>query len=321
MGGKKEGYFMKFYSHDTDSFEDEKIQLVFIQFGYEGLGLFYTILEKLAKSEEPIKTQVLKSQLRIGKKLQKAWDFMEEIELISTNFDETFSKRLANFIESSLKKRKKTSKKILQWRENQSITKNVTGYNVKCNHPIEVYKDRTIEIDYLNLNAAIAAESDNYSPKINLEKEKKVSPKKEIQTTTHWKKLIDVWFEFYKTNHNGTEPSFKGQDPKRLKMILDNLQKRSEKNGRDWNEKTAAETFSAFLNFAFKNGWLKNNFLLSNLENQFDAIITTHDGKQQHSKGKQSGTDDYAAMVKREMELVAGSGGNDSGGRDWNSNA
>ena len=32
-------------------------------FGYEGLGLFYTALEKFAQQEKPIKTAVLKKQL------------------------------------------------------------------------------------------------------------------------------------------------------------------------------------------------------------------------------------------------------------------
>jgi len=75
---------MKYFQHNTQSFQDEKITQLFINFGYEGLGLFYTILEKLAYQESPLKTEVLKSQLRIGKKLGKIWKFLEEIELIST---------------------------------------------------------------------------------------------------------------------------------------------------------------------------------------------------------------------------------------------
>jgi hypothetical protein len=47
---------MKYFLHSTDSFQDEKIAELFLHFGYEGLGLFYTILEKLAKQEKPIKT-------------------------------------------------------------------------------------------------------------------------------------------------------------------------------------------------------------------------------------------------------------------------
>ena len=61
---------MKYFLHDTSAFEDEKVSELFINYGYEGLGLFYTILEKLAKQEKPIKTSVLKHQLKVGKKLE-----------------------------------------------------------------------------------------------------------------------------------------------------------------------------------------------------------------------------------------------------------
>jgi len=70
---------MKYFLHDSNAFNDEKITELFLNFGYEGLGLFYTILEKLASQEKPIKTIVLKAQLKVGKKLEKCWLFMEQI--------------------------------------------------------------------------------------------------------------------------------------------------------------------------------------------------------------------------------------------------
>ena len=58
---------MKYFLHDSNSFNDEKVTELFMAFGYEGLGLFYTALEKFAQQEKPIKTAVLKKQLNIGK--------------------------------------------------------------------------------------------------------------------------------------------------------------------------------------------------------------------------------------------------------------
>ena len=46
---------MKYFLHDSNAFNDEKITELYINFGYEGLGLFYTILEKLASQEKPVK--------------------------------------------------------------------------------------------------------------------------------------------------------------------------------------------------------------------------------------------------------------------------
>ena len=90
---------MKYYLHDSNSFNDEKITELYIKYGYEGLGLFYTLLEKIASQEKPIKTSILKSQLRVGKRLEKCWQFMEDIELIQSNNGETFNEQLMNYSE------------------------------------------------------------------------------------------------------------------------------------------------------------------------------------------------------------------------------
>ena len=126
---------MKYFLHDTSAFDDEKITELFMSYGYEGIGLFFTILEKVAKQEKPVKTSVLKSQLKVGKRLSKVWGFMEEIGIISSNNGETFNERLLNYAQKYQIKKEKTAKKILEWRNNQIDTKNVTGYKNKCNAP------------------------------------------------------------------------------------------------------------------------------------------------------------------------------------------
>ena len=124
---------MKYFLHDSNAFEDEKVALLYMEFGYEGLGLFYTILEKLAKQEKPIKTSVLKMQLNVGKKLEKCWNFMESIDIISSNNGETFNKQLLNFSEKYKIKKEKNLERIKQWRDNQEVTENVTHYESVCN--------------------------------------------------------------------------------------------------------------------------------------------------------------------------------------------
>ncbi len=126
---------MKYFLHDTSSFDDEKVSELFIIFGYEGLGLFYTVLEKIARQEKPVKTDVLKSQLRIGKRLDKCWVFMEQIGLIQSINGETFNKELLNFSEKYQIKKEKNRKKISEWRERQEDAKNVTSYEPSGNAP------------------------------------------------------------------------------------------------------------------------------------------------------------------------------------------
>lgn len=126
---------MKYFLHDTSAFQDEKISQLFIKFGYEGIGLFFTLLEKIALQEKPVNSLVLKKQLFIGKKLEKCWNFMEEIDLISTKNGETFNENLLKFSEKYKIKKEKTREKVSQWRDKQKDKKNVTGYVPDCNPP------------------------------------------------------------------------------------------------------------------------------------------------------------------------------------------
>jgi hypothetical protein len=126
---------MKYYLHDTSAFEDEKITELYMSFGYEGVGLFFVLLEKIAKQEKPIKTDVLKRQLRVGKRLEKCWSFMESLGIISSSNGETFNEQLLKFSEKYQIKKEKNAKRISEWRENKQLTKNVTHYEHVSNTP------------------------------------------------------------------------------------------------------------------------------------------------------------------------------------------
>ena len=126
---------MKYFLHDTNAFNDEKVTELFMKFGYEGVGLFYTILEKFANQEKPIKTNVIKAQLKIGKRLNKCWNFMEEIDLIQSVNGESFNKQLLNFSESYQIKKEKTRKKVAEWRKKQADAESVTDYVPVSNPP------------------------------------------------------------------------------------------------------------------------------------------------------------------------------------------
>jgi hypothetical protein len=165
---------MKYFLHSTDSFQDEKIAELFLHFGYEGLGLFYTILEKIAFSESPIKTKVLKHQLKVGKKLEKCWKFMESLGLISSNNDETFNLRILSYSEKYQIKKEKNKERILKHRENQKVTENVTHYNAEC-----------------------------IPPKVNIKS--KVNKRKEIQIQGDgFFEVWDKWIVYKKEEHKET---------------------------------------------------------------------------------------------------------------------
>jgi hypothetical protein len=123
---------MKYFLHDTNSFNDEKVTELFIQHGFEGVGLFYTILERLAAQEKPIKTSVLKTQLHVGKRLEKCWQFMEQIGIISSNNGETFNERILSYSEKYQIKKKNNRDRVERFRmvhsDNEADIKSVTHY-------------------------------------------------------------------------------------------------------------------------------------------------------------------------------------------------
>ena len=123
---------MKYFLHDSNAFNDEKITELFMLFGYEGLGLFYTFLEKIAQQEKPVKTSVLKEQLKVGKRLNKCWNFMESIGIVCSSKGESFNEQLLNFSEKYQIKKEKNRIRIANFRAKQE---DVTHYESVGNTP------------------------------------------------------------------------------------------------------------------------------------------------------------------------------------------
>ncbi len=126
---------MKYFLHDSTAFLDEKVTLLYLQFGFEAVGLFYVILEKLALQEQPVSEIVLKSQLNIKKRLQKQLNFMYKIGLLEVQNGNVFNINLLNFSGKYQIKKENTRKRVSEWRDNQSDAKNVTCYKSVRNAP------------------------------------------------------------------------------------------------------------------------------------------------------------------------------------------
>jgi hypothetical protein len=165
---------MKYFLHDSNSFNDEKITELFMAFGYEGLGLFYTALEKFAQQEKPIKTAVLKKQLNIGKKLDKCWSFMETIGLISSNNGESFNKQLLKFSENYKIKKEKSAERLKQWRDNQQHTENETHFeHVRNASKVKISKvNRSKVKEYSNSNELNSLKKHSFENSIYFDKKK-----------------------------------------------------------------------------------------------------------------------------------------------------
>lgn len=157
---------MKYFLHDCNALNDEKISELVVAHGYEGLGLFYSVLEKIGAQEKPVKTTVLKHQLNVGKKLDKCWSFMEQIGLISSKNGETFNERILSYSEKYQVKKEKNRERILQWREKQVDTGIVTCYEQPCNTPKLNEVNKVNEVNDIRANALVAKATDEPDQKI-----------------------------------------------------------------------------------------------------------------------------------------------------------
>lgn len=248
---------MKYFLHDSNAFNDEKITSLFIRFGYEGLGLFYTILEKLAQQEKPVNTDVLKHQLKVGKKLEKCWKFMEEIGLISSNNGDTFNKQLLNFSEKYKIKKEKNAERISEWRKKQEVTENVTHYESVCNSP-KVKESKVKEIKEENKDAEI------------------VKLKDIPEGLTIPKKLEDIKFPFDSPEFNHAwlswlsyrkESKIKAYQPVGLQHALSHLS-----NLAGGDEKKAIK----IIQLSIANGW--QGFFKLNEDKPLNRALTPADG-------------------------------------------
>ena len=224
---------MKYYLHDSNSFNDEKITELFMVYGYEGLGLFYTLLEKIASQEKPIKTSVLKSQLKVGKKLDKCWLFMEEIDLINTNNGETFNKQLLNFSGKYAIKKETNAKRVKEWRDRQVIEKDVTHYeSVRNTGKVKESKVKESKVKESNI-----IRDNSEIPNLN------TNEKFLLSIPLEWQTIVSKWLIFKKDK----QQPYKGLTS--LNTMFDKLKKFSNENpniGLEIIENSISSNYSGF---------------------------------------------------------------------------
>lgn len=99
---------------------------------------------------------------------------------------------------------------------------------------------------------------------------KKVKEKKAPEL--YWNELVGVYFDFTKQKFHDV-PSFDGSAPRDLKTIIQTLRKRAEDKGVEWTHEVATTRFRHFLEWAFMDKWLSQNWLLQNINRQKDKIF------------------------------------------------
>ena len=145
----------------------------------------------------------------------------------------------------------------------------------------------------------------NDSPEQPKEERKKGSAqKKKEDATPHWQALVSEWFRFYAQMFNGAEPSFTHSPEAReaLRMLIAKLKHRIETHpstaGQEWTEGLAVDWFRKFLIKAWEENWMRQNFLLKNLNTSFDAIKDRKPGQ----KSAIGGGNNAAAIIPADRD-------------------
>jgi hypothetical protein len=128
--------------------------------------------------------------------------------------------------------------------------------------------------------------ADASAPREKSAKKQKASSKKNTPAPAakFWAPLVELWFTFNEEKY-GARPTFHGADPRHFRKILDILEQRAINAGLQWTERIAHERLRAFLDIAFKDQWMQQNFLLPHLDKFMDKFILN----QQHGNSKISG--------------------------------
>jgi len=97
---------------------------------------------------------------------------------------------------------------------------------------------------------------------------KKEKPSPEL----FWNELVSVYFDFCRDKFHEA-PTFDGSAPRDLKSIVKTLRERAEKSQVEWTSDVAKFRLHNFLEFAYKDSWLRNNFLLFNINRQKEKLF------------------------------------------------
>lgn len=100
----------------------------------------------------------------------------------------------------------------------------------------------------------------------------KIKTKKPKVVEPHWQDLTALYFSFCKEKYNDI-PSFDGSAPRDLKNIIQTLRKRAEDKNVEWSHEVATTRFRHFLEYCYSDRWLRDNFILYNINRQKDKIF------------------------------------------------
>lgn len=88
----------------------------------------------------------------------------------------------------------------------------------------------------------------------------------------YWQDFIEAYFSYTKEKFK-EPPTFDGSAPRDLKAIIQALRKRAEDQKVEWTKQVALNRFKMFLDMAYSEWWLREHWMLSNINRSKDPIF------------------------------------------------
>lgn len=92
------------------------------------------------------------------------------------------------------------------------------------------------------------------------------------QPEPFWNDFVAAYFSYTKEKFK-EPPTFDGSAPRDLKAIVQALRKRAEERNVEWTKETALFRFKTFLDYAYSEWWLREHWLLSNINRSKDIFF------------------------------------------------
>lgn len=155
---------MKYFLHDSTSLNQDLIVKLFSKYNFEGYGIYFAILERIAFMESPINKELAIFQLRLTKKQIRILDFCIEIGLLLEQNLEIFEESLLENSKKYVISKEKTRERVKIFRENtqknnplnQQLSQNVTRYSdvtsATCNDDVTIANISKVKESKLNKN-------------------------------------------------------------------------------------------------------------------------------------------------------------------------
>lgn len=268
-----------YFPYDTDLDQDDKLGMIIAEQGDKGERLYTKLLCWIYKQEGYFMRWDEDVQLRFLRRYNYCGFSVSFIQEVVPRFIKwgLFDKTVFDAFHTLTSRRiQKTWLDASRKRTNRYVFKNIWLLDVIDGLQAEETQEKTEETTQSKVKETKVNQSkvkpNGVAPETPPPKNKSGKKAKNEPPEPHWEQIVKLWFEYYKAKFN-IDPSFKDQDPRLLKKIVQLLKKKAEKAMQQWTEQVAMHWMYNFFESAFKDPWLKDHFLLNNLNEQFDKIM------------------------------------------------